>query len=80
MMAERAVPVDHTTIYRWVQKYAPELHKKNRFYDVVDTKECNLVHRDFEIIRNGIIDFVREKNYSLRYCLMLRGILTPRRT
>ena len=35
---------------------------KNRFYEVVDTKECNLVHRDFEIIRNGIIDFVREKN------------------
>ena len=38
------------------------MHKKNRFYEVVDTKECNLVHRDFEIIRNAIIDFVREKN------------------
>ena len=38
------------------------MHKKNRFYEVVDTKECNLVHRDFEIIRNSIIDFVREKN------------------
>ena len=25
MMTERGVPVDHTTIYRWVQKYAPEL-------------------------------------------------------
>jgi hypothetical protein len=23
MMAERGAPVDHTTIYRWVQKYAP---------------------------------------------------------
>ena len=23
MMTERGVPVDHTTIYRWVQKYAP---------------------------------------------------------
>ena len=22
MMTERGVPVDHTTIYRWVQKYA----------------------------------------------------------
>ena len=38
------------------------MHKKNRFYEVVDTKECNLVHSDFEIIRNAIIDFVREKN------------------
>ena len=27
MMTERGVPVDHTTIYRWVQKYAPELDK-----------------------------------------------------
>ena len=23
MMTERGVPVDHTTIYRWVQKYPP---------------------------------------------------------
>ncbi|VFB05915.1 transposase-like protein [Corynebacterium striatum] len=27
-MTERGVPVDHTTIYRWVQKYAPELDKQ----------------------------------------------------
>ena len=25
MMTERGVPVNHTTIYRWVQKYGPEL-------------------------------------------------------
>ncbi|EIC12519.1 transposase, partial [Kingella kingae PYKK081] len=24
MLAERGVNVDHTTIYRWVQRYAPE--------------------------------------------------------
>lgn len=41
------------------------MHKKNRFYEVVDTKECNLVHSDFEIIRNAIIDFVREKIFHL---------------
>jgi transposase, IS6 family len=28
MMAERGLTVDHTTIYRWVQKYAPELEKR----------------------------------------------------
>ena len=32
MMTERGVPVDHTTIYRWVQKYAPELDKQTRWY------------------------------------------------
>jgi len=30
MMAERGVSVDHTTIYRWVQKYAPEIEKRLR--------------------------------------------------
>jgi transposase, IS6 family len=30
MMLERGLPVDHTTIYRWVQHYAPELEKRCR--------------------------------------------------
>jgi transposase, IS6 family len=30
MMAERGLSVDHTTIYRWVQRYAPELDKRCR--------------------------------------------------
>jgi len=27
---ERALPADHTTIWRWVQRYAPELNKRCR--------------------------------------------------
>src|SRR5215472_8128650 len=30
MMQERGLQVDHTTIYRWVQCYAPELEKRCR--------------------------------------------------
>src|SRR5450432_1064987 len=30
MMLERGLHVDHTTIYRWVQEYAPELEKRCR--------------------------------------------------
>lgn len=30
MMIERGVAVDHTTIYRWVQAYSPELDKRCR--------------------------------------------------
>jgi IS6 family transposase len=30
MMLERGLQVDHTTIYRWVQEYAPELEKRCR--------------------------------------------------
>ncbi len=37
MMLERGLPVDHTTIYRWVQHYAPELDKRCRPH----LKACN---------------------------------------
>ena len=30
MMTERGLSLDHTTIYRWVQRYAPELDKRSR--------------------------------------------------
>jgi len=30
MMLERGLHVDHTTIFRWVQRYAPELDKRCR--------------------------------------------------
>src|SRR4051794_3873451 len=30
IMRERGLDVDHTTIFRWVQKYAPEINKRIR--------------------------------------------------
>jgi transposase-like protein len=30
MLADRGVMVDHTTMYRWVQRFAPELEKRMR--------------------------------------------------
>src|SRR3546814_3130345 len=32
MLAERGISVDHTTIYRWVQCYAPEMEKLLRWF------------------------------------------------
>ena len=32
MMLERGMSVDHTTIYRWVQDYAPEIEKRLRWF------------------------------------------------
>ncbi len=32
MLKERGVDVDHSTIYRWVQHYAPELQKRLKWY------------------------------------------------
>ena len=37
MMMERGLHVDHTTVYRWVQRYAPELEKRSRSH----LKACN---------------------------------------
>src|SRR4051794_41918599 len=30
MLADRGVVVDHTTMYRWVQRFAPELERRGR--------------------------------------------------
>jgi transposase-like protein len=30
MMKERGLTIDHTTVWRWVQKYAPEINKRLR--------------------------------------------------
>ncbi len=32
MMLERGVEVYHTTLYRWIQQYAPEIEKRLRYY------------------------------------------------
>jgi IS6 family transposase len=32
MMCERGFDVDHTTVFRWVQRYAPEINKRIRPY------------------------------------------------
>ena len=35
MMGERGVAVDHSTIYRWVQKCAPEIERRLRCEDEI---------------------------------------------
>jgi IS6 family transposase len=32
MMGERGLTVDHVTVFRWVQRYAPEINKRIRPY------------------------------------------------
>ncbi len=39
MMLERGLHVDHTTIYRWVQRYAPDLSKRSQPH-LKATKDC----------------------------------------
>ncbi len=42
MMAERNLTVDHVTIWRWVQRYAPELHRRCR-------RELRMTNRSWRV-------------------------------
>ena len=52
-MTERGVPVDHTRIYRWVQKYAPELDQQTRWYRQVPDWQASSWRVDETYIRVG---------------------------
>ncbi len=60
LLAERGVTVDHSTIWRWVQRYAPELRLRVRPY----LKPTNLSWRVDET-------YVRVKG---RWCYLYRAI------
>jgi IS6 family transposase len=49
MMQERRLDVDHTTIYRWVQRYAAELEKRCRRYlkPTNDSYRVDETYREF---------------------------------
>ncbi|MBM5781592.1 IS6 family transposase [Klebsiella pneumoniae] len=54
MLAERGVNVDHSTIYRWVQRYAPVMRalrkgQASAFYYGDPLGEMRLVSRVFEM-------------------------------
>lgn len=53
MLSERGVSVDHTTIYRWVQKYGPELDKRTRWYRQISPWSSDSWRVDETYIRVG---------------------------
>jgi transposase, IS6 family len=73
MIRERGFVVDHSTIFRWVQHYAPEINKRIRphlkmsgtFYRVDETyikvgKSCKSLYRAVD--KEGqTIEFMRER-------------------
>src|SRR4051812_49997958 len=49
MLQDRGVEVDHTTLFRWIQAYAPELEKRIRPH----LRTCNGSWRGDETYGNG---------------------------
>ena len=73
MLSERGVNVNHTTIYRWVQRYAPEIEKRLCWiqekglrlvvadlpitYQMIQTSD-SITHSILELINNMLIDLL----------------------
>jgi transposase-like protein len=49
MMLERGRQVDHTTISRWVQRYAPQLDKRSRPHLKATTDSWRVDETDVKI-------------------------------
>jgi transposase-like protein len=49
IMRERGLAIDHTTIYRWVQRYAPELEKRCRPHLKVTTDSWRVEETEVKI-------------------------------
>jgi transposase-like protein len=48
MMQERGVTIDPSTIFRWAQRYAPEIERQIRLYRCLDISGINLPTFTFE--------------------------------
>lgn len=51
------------------------MHKKNSFYDIVPLTDCQIVHNDFNIILQAILNYFREQGTSFYHRLRHVGYL-----
>lgn len=51
------------------------LHKQGRFYEIVDTNNCNIVDEDFEIIRKFVQNYFRQQNLTFYHRTKKEGLL-----
>src|ERR1700692_1663461 len=90
LLAERGLEADHTTIWRWVQRYGPELEQRlrrhlkptNKSWRVDERKCCNFENGDREgPERNWAARFqaARSNSWSMnRFCWQTASPLTHR--
>lgn len=51
------------------------LHKKRRFYEIVNTLDCNIIDSDFNKIRKAVQNYFRKKGTSFYHKKLKDGIL-----
>lgn len=51
------------------------LHKKKRFYEVVETDDCNIIDEDFTIIRKAVLNYFKERGVKYYHKKLHEGVL-----
>lgn len=51
------------------------LHKKKRFYEVVETDDCNIVCSDFTVIRKAVLNYFKAKGLIYYHKKLHEGVL-----
>src|SRR5689334_8195461 len=64
IMAERSLTVDHVTIWRWVQRYAPELNRRCRPELRKTNRSWRAMRRMFESPSTTAAEISTDASYS----------------
>lgn len=51
------------------------MHKKNSFYDIVTLKDCRIVHPDFNLLLNVVLDYFKDKKATFFHKIRHEGFL-----
>ena len=50
------------------------LHTKNKFYEITDTVDCNIIDEGFNKIRQAVQEYFRDKNYEFSIFIYLNRV------
>ena len=51
------------------------MHKKGSFYDIVTTDSCKIVHKDYNVILDAVLEFAKENNLTFHHKMSHTGFL-----
>ena len=78
-MRERGLTVDHVTVFRWVQRYAPEINKRLRPHLKMSGTSYRLDETYVKVAKSGNISTVQSTRPARRSNLCLApGATFPR--
>jgi transposase-like protein len=76
LMQEREVSVDHTTVFRWVQRYAPEIDKRCRPH-LTETNDSYRVDETYIKIKKQWYSLYRAVDSAVRLSTFAQAGVMP---